>query len=105
MKVLYILLLAGALFAQSKDSLRYPEEKHLRNVRMLTNGGKNAEAYLSFDERKLIFQSTRDSFKCDQIYTMNIDGSDVRLVSTGKGEPPAHIFYQGFIDISTHPTI
>ena len=105
MKVVYILLLTGVLFAQSKDSLRYPEEKHLRNVRMLTNGGKNAEAYLSFDEKKLIFQSTRDSFKCDQIFIMNIDGSDVRLVSTGKGRTTCSYFLPGdslIIYASTH---
>ena len=65
--------------------LRMPEEKHLRNVRQLTFGGENAEAYFSEDGKKLIFQSTREGHKCDQIYTMNIDGSDTRLVSTGKG--------------------
>ena len=67
------------------DSLRLPEEKHLRNIRQLTFGGENAEAYFSPDGRKLIFQSTRDGRQCDQIYTMNIDGSNVRMVSTGQG--------------------
>jgi TolB protein len=60
-------------------------EKHLANFRQLTFGGENAEAYWSFDGSKLIFQSTRDGRKADQIYTMNADGSDVRMVSTGKG--------------------
>ncbi|MDX6613103.1 MAG: hypothetical protein QOD75_2289 [Blastocatellia bacterium] len=62
-----------------------PQEKHLRNLRQLTFGGENAEAYFSADGRKLSFQSTRDGRQCDQIYTMNVDGSDVRLVSTGTG--------------------
>jgi Tol biopolymer transport system component len=62
-----------------------PQEKHLRNLRQLTFGGENAEAYFSSDGQKLIFQSTRDGRGCDQIYTMNIDGSDVRMVSTGEG--------------------
>jgi len=62
-----------------------PQEKHLRNIRQLTFGGENAEAYFSGDGKKLIFQSTRDGRECDQIYTMNIDGSDVRMISTGEG--------------------
>lgn len=67
------------------DSLRHPDERHLRNVRQLTFGGTNAEAYFSFDGKKLIFQSTRPPYTCDQIFTMNLDGSDQRLISTGKG--------------------
>jgi len=65
--------------------LRTPEEKHLRNVRQLTFGGSNAEAYFSADGKKLIFQSTRDNLQCDQIFTMNTDGSEQKMVSTGKG--------------------
>lgn len=69
----------------SPISTHDPRERHLRNVRQLTFGGENAEAYFSFDGKKLIFQSTRPPYKADQMFTMNIDGSDVRLVSTGKG--------------------
>ena len=58
-------------------------EEHLRNIKQLTFGGENAEAYFSADGRKLIFQSTRDGRECDQIYTMNIDGSDVKMISNG----------------------
>lgn len=70
---------------QFSDSLLFPGEKHLKNIKQLTFTGINAEAYFSFDEKKIIFQSQRDSFQCDQIYTMNVDGSNVKLVSTGKG--------------------
>lgn len=59
--------------------------QHLRNVRQLTFGGQNAEAYWSPDGKRLIFQSTRDGDGCDQIYMMDADGSNVRMVSTGKG--------------------
>src|SRR4030095_8901060 len=86
MKYLFALsataLLAGALsasavsFTPQNSDLALPQEKHLRNVRQLTFGGENAEAYFSSDGRKLIFQSTRDGRGCDQIYTMNVDGSD-----------------------------
>jgi TolB protein len=65
--------------------LHDPRETRLRNVRQLTFGGENAEAYFSLDGKKLIFQSTRPPFTADQMFTMNIDGTDVRLVSTGKG--------------------
>ncbi len=74
-----------------------PGEKHLANVTKLTaiTGGENAEAYFSNDGRKLIFQSTRPPFDCDQIFTMNIDGSDLRLVSTGKGRTTCGYFLPG----------
>jgi len=90
-----IFLLAALSWAQttSAPSLGTPQEKHLRNVRQLTFGGQNAEAYFSADGRKLIFQSTRDNLKCDQEFTMNVDGSDVRMVSTGKGRTTCGYFY------------
>jgi len=70
-----------------------PRETHLRNLRMLTDGGENAEAYWSFDGRRLIFQATPPSGGCDQIYTMNADGSARTLVSTGKGRTTCSYFY------------
>ena len=69
------------------------EEKHLANIRQLTSGGKNAEAYFSFDGRKLIYQATREGFQCDQIFTVNDDGSQIRLVSTGKGQTTCAYFF------------
>jgi len=70
-------------------------EKHLRNVKQLTFGGENAEAYFSFDGKKLIFQSKRDGRGCDQIYTMNTDGTDVRMVSNGEGRTTCSYFFKG----------
>lgn len=75
------------------DSLVYPQEKHFKNMRMLTNGGENAEAYFSFDGSKIIFQTTRPPYDCDQIFEMNIDGSDQHLVSTGKGRTTCSYFF------------
>ena len=71
-----------------------PQEKRLRNIRQLTFGGENAEAYFSADGKKLIFQSTRDGRGCDQIYTMNIDGSDAKMVSNGDGRTTCAYFFK-----------
>jgi len=80
-------------------------EKHLRNLRQLTSGGENAEAYFSFDGKKLILQSTRANWPCDQIYVMNIDGSGVQQVSTGRGRTTCAYFLKDgkrFLYSSTH---
>jgi TolB protein len=70
-------------------------ELHLRNIRQLTNGGENAEAYFSHDGKRLIFQSTRDGRNCDQQYVMNIDGSHVQRVSNGAGKTTCGYFTKG----------
>jgi TolB protein len=70
-----------------------PGESHLRNLRQLTNGGENAEAYFSANGRQLVFQSTRDGRTCDQQYVMNVDGSGLRRVSTGTGKTTCGFFY------------
>ena len=69
------------------------QEKHLRNVHQLTFGGQNAEAYFSADGKKLIYQSSHGDVKCDQIFIMNIDGTDQHMVSTGKGRTTCSFFY------------
>jgi len=77
--------------------VRAPEvgETHLANIRQLTFGGQNAEAYFSADGRRLIFQRTADEGSCDQQYVMNIDGSDLRRVSNGLGRTTCGYFYAG----------
>jgi Tol biopolymer transport system component len=79
-------------------SLALPEEKHLRNVRQLTFGGQNAEAYFSADDRQLIFQHQGGDVPCDQIYTIPVtmpDGKPAqpKLVSTGKGRTTCSYFF------------
>lgn len=58
-------------------------ESHLSNVRQITNGGENAEAYWSADGKWITFQSTRDGRTCDQQYVMKSDGSRITKVSVG----------------------
>ena len=60
------------------DSLRFPGEVHLRNIRQLTFGGNNAEAYFNYDDKELIFQSDWQRINdqgCDQQFTMKTDGT------------------------------
>lgn len=97
----------------SKDTLRYEGEVHIRNIRQLTFGGNNAEAYWSFDDKQLVFQSDWDKINqqgCDQIFIMNADGSDLpvgnkySLASTGKGRTTCSYFLSDgkIIYASTH---
>lgn len=97
----------------SQDSLRFAGEVHLRNIQQLTFGGNNAEAYWSFDNRQLIFQSDWQQINsqgCDQIFIMNADGSSLadgepyRLVSTGTGRTTCSYFLPDgrIIYASTH---
>ena len=70
------------------------DEPHLTNLRMLTRLGENAEAYFSAEGLRLIFQGTRPGESaCDQIYVMEVDGSNVRRVSTGEGRTTCGYFF------------
>ncbi len=83
------------------DTLRYEQEIHLKNVRQLTWGGNNAEAYWSFDSKSLVFQSDYDQWgvACDQIFVLNMDeaakGKKPRMVSTGLGRTTCSYFLPG----------
>jgi Tol biopolymer transport system component len=76
-----------------EDPLRDPREVHLKNIRQLTFGGENAEAYFSADGRQLILQSKRDDLECDQIFVMDVESGEVRLVSTGGGKTTCSFFF------------
>lgn len=69
-----------------------PRESHLANIRQLTDGGQNAEAYWSSDGKQLVYQGFAAPGGCDQIYTMKADGSEKNLVSTGKGRTTCAYF-------------
>jgi Tol biopolymer transport system component len=61
-------------------------ESHLVNIRQVTFGGENAEAYFSRDGQWLTFQSTRDGRACDQQYVIRVDGTGLTRVSNGNGK-------------------
>jgi Tol biopolymer transport system component len=99
--------IAGSAAGQTVRSITPApmESKHLKNIRQLTYGGENAEAYFSMDGKQIIFQSTREPYKCDQLFTMDSDGANVKLVSTGKGRVTCGYFTpdgQRIIYASTH---
>ena len=54
-------LVVGAAARQQPAATAPPSgvERHLKNIRQLTQGGENAEAYFSQDGSRLIYQSTR----------------------------------------------
>ena len=86
-----------------------PGETHLKNVRQLTFGADNAEAYWSFSGDRLIFQTNHAPYKCDQIEIMPAAGGAAngaaKLVSTGKGRTTCAYFLKGDKEIiyaSTH---
>ena len=95
------------------ETLLYPgEEKHLSHVRQLTFGGDNAEAYFSFDSKKITFQVTNKDWnlECDQIYYFDLDSGNMRKgaptrISTGKGRTTCSYFMPGdslILYASTH---
>lgn len=70
-------------------------EGRLRNIRQLTFGGQNAEAYFSADGRQLIFQRQEADSGCDQQFIVNVDGTGLRRVSSGLGRTTCGYFYAG----------
>jgi Tol biopolymer transport system component len=81
------------------DTVLYPEEKHFRNIQQLTFGGDNAEAYLSFDDKYLIFQRTnpKEGISCDQMFIGKIPAHtgekfEYKMISSGKGRTTCGFF-------------
>lgn len=99
----------------TSDTLRYEQETHLRNIRQLTFGGDNAEAYWSFDGSRLTFQATRPEWNapCDQIFFIDalkpVDPKKIpQRISSGYGRTTCSYFLPGDTTIlfaSTHKAL
>ncbi len=80
------------------DTLIYAGEKHFKSIRQITFGGDNAEAYWSFDDKKLVFQSNNTGWglQCDQLFLMNVADSFQNqrppMLSTGMGRTTCSYF-------------
>ncbi len=96
--------------APAKAPAPVSAERHFKNIKQLTFGRQNAEAYFSFSGNKLIFQSTNNWMKdtyaaalkpddiplgCYQMYVMDLESDNVRLVSTGSGATTCGYFFPG----------
>jgi len=92
--VILLLAVSGCVkdHRPAKEAAPGFDDRHMRNVTQLTFDGDNGEAYFSQDGRKLIFQSSRGGYACDKIWTMNIDGSDKRMVSPDHGAHTCSFF-------------
>lgn len=91
--------------SESAPTLRFLGERRLANIRQLTFGGENAEAYFDARGERLVFQSTRDGHGCDRIYTMDLAGGDIREVSAPGGVKTCAFFApdgERIIYCSTH---
>ncbi len=89
-----------ALSINFNDTIHFPGETHFANVRQLTFGGDNAEAYFSPDGNYLIFQKTNpnEGIECDQIWMGKIPQTAnekfiPNIVSTGTGRTTCAFFY------------
>ena len=107
MKIISISILTLFLGFQS-----LAQESNLQNIRKLTFGGDNAEAYFSPDGSKLTMQVTNPKIgaACDQIFTLDLNQNkfspqSLQLVSTGKGRTTCSYFMpdgQHILYASTH---
>lgn len=93
------------------DTLIYPEETHFKSLKQITFGGDNAEAYWSFDDKQIIFQSNNKAWNvnCDQMFLMNVgetfENTIPTMISTGKGRTTCAYFLpdnEHIVYASTH---
>ncbi len=110
---IFLLIQLNNVFGQHHETgkadttVHFPDEKYFKSVRQLTFGGDNAEAYFSFDNKKIVFQVTNPAWNvsCDQIYYSDLEDFHPSLVSTGKGRTTCSYFLPGdslILYASTH---
>jgi len=103
MKQLSLIIILFGLFScqtkkENSNPLIFEDEVNFKTLRQVTFGGDNAEAYWSFDDKQLIFQSNNKNWnvECDQMFLMNADqtfkNNDPKMVSTGLGRTTCSYF-------------
>ncbi|KRO89663.1 MAG: hypothetical protein ABR90_03235 [Cryomorphaceae bacterium BACL29 MAG-121220-bin8] len=116
MKHIFILLIVISSVScksevKENSNLIFEDETNFKSIRQVTFGGDNAEAYWSFDDEKLVFQSNNNDWgvECDQMFVMNsndtFDTTQPNMVSTGKGRTTCSYFLpdnKHIIYASTH---
>ena len=104
-------LIKDAVATNLNDSMIFPEETHFKSIKQITFGGDNAEAYWSFDDKQIIFQSNNKNWNvsCDQMFLMNADETfetkTPPMISTGNGRTTCSYFLpdnKHIIYASTH---
>ncbi len=104
--IVILLIIFSCSRPTSSNELFVKGESRFKSLRQLTFSGENAEAYFSYDGTKLIFQAHDGDSLCDQIYIMDIESGESRMVSTGGGTTTCSYFEypetKKFIYASTH---
>lgn len=92
----------GSAVSAPDTGIHYSEEKHLKNLRQLTFGGDNAEAYFSFDNSMIAFQAKNKAWgtSCDHIYYFPFSDGNMKnhipqLISEGVGRTTCSFFMPG----------
>lgn len=110
---LNLLLFSGSFFSPLNAQTNNEKEAHFKNVRQLTFGGDNAEAYFSPDGKSLIFQSNNPAWglECDHIFTLDIEAAadnrdyKPKMISNGEGRTTCSYYMpmgMGVLYASTH---
>jgi TolB protein len=102
----------AAGFTATDDTVHFEGEKHFKNIRQITFGGDNAEAYWSFDSKSIIYQYTNPKIglNCDQIFIGKApyrpqEAFLPKRISNGKGRTTCAFFMKDgkhVIYASTH---
>ena len=112
--LLLLTLFVSPVMAQyaTQDTVHFAGEKHFQNIRQLTFGGDNAEAYWSYDGKSIVFQKTnpKEGLFCDQIFMAKVPFTNnekftPKMIGTGKGRSTCSYFLpdgKHIIYASTH---
>ena len=96
--ILFLALIFSCTESLNEDNLIYENEINFTSVKQVTFGGDNAEAYWSFDDKNLVFQSNYNKWgvECDQMFLMDVDDTfenDIpKMISTGNGRTTCSYF-------------